>query len=69
MTLTSMWANGVRSPLVSCELRHHKAVFNVDALDDAIPGSCLRAAHRLHQLGSSVHAPGRTGWSEHRKRA
>jgi hypothetical protein len=37
MTLANMRANGVRSLCVTCNLCHHAALLNVDALDAAIP--------------------------------
>jgi hypothetical protein len=37
MPIANMQANGVRSLFVTCELRHHEAVMNVDAFDDAAP--------------------------------
>jgi hypothetical protein len=37
MTLANMRENGVRSLSVTCQLCHHEALLNVDALDDLIP--------------------------------
>ena len=37
MTLANMWAQGVRSLWVVCELCHHEAVLNVDGYGDAAP--------------------------------
>ena len=43
MTLANMWAQGVRSLWVVCELCYHEAVLNVDGYGDAapVPAFCL----------------------------
>jgi len=37
MTLANIWAQGVRSLWVVCDLCHHEAVLNVDRYGDDVP--------------------------------
>jgi hypothetical protein len=56
MALANMRANGVRSLSVTCELCHHEAVMNVDAFDDAVPGSRVWSPDGIRSAGPQAGA-------------
>ena len=58
-----MRENGVRSLSVTCELCHHEALMNVDALDDAIPAAVFGPRMVCTSCGI-VGANARPNWQE-----
>jgi hypothetical protein len=68
MTLANMRENGVRSLSVTCELCHHEAVMNVDALDSAIPVPAFGPRMVCTSCGI-VGADVRPNWQERSQRA
>jgi hypothetical protein len=67
MTLSNMWAQGVRSLWVVGDLCHHDAVVNVDRFGEDVPVPAF--GWSAHAAGSSAPPSGQTGKSGRSVRA